>query len=177
MSGTVPSRANPSLLTQGRHSILGSVHLAVRWLMALAINIRADNASASEVERLWDQVAAFEDAPSMRALGYRPHFTFAIYDSLDIGEESLREARLPAANGEAQLRIEFRRIRWFLGPPLVLWAEPAAAEALDCTLRSAPLSTPHIVGRIIGPEPGRLIARLARASLMQRAMTPWLLRG
>ena len=33
--------------------------------MALAINIRADNASASEVERLWDQVAAFEDAPSM----------------------------------------------------------------------------------------------------------------
>jgi 2'-5' RNA ligase len=106
------------------------VHLAVRWLMALAINVRADNASASEVERLWDQVAAFEDAPSMRALGYRPHFTFAIYDSPDIGEKSAWEAMLRAANGEAQLRIEFRRIRWFLGPPLVLWAEPAAAEAL-----------------------------------------------
>jgi 2'-5' RNA ligase len=98
--------------------------------MALAINIRADNASASEVERLWDQVAAFEDAPSMRALGYRPHFTFAIYDSSDIGEKSACEAMLRAANGEAQMRIEFRRIRWFLGPPLVLWAEPAAAETL-----------------------------------------------
>jgi hypothetical protein len=93
------------------------VHLAVRWLMALAINIRADNASASEVERLWDQVAAFEDAPSMRALGYRPHFTFAIYDSPDIREKSAWEAMLRAAEGEAQLRIEFRRIRWFLGPP------------------------------------------------------------
>ena len=49
--------------------------------MAIAINIRADNGSASQVERLWDQVAAFEDEPSMRALGYRPHFTFAIYDT------------------------------------------------------------------------------------------------
>src|SRR5215469_8264869 len=96
--------------------------------MALAINIRADNVSASEVERLWDQVAAFEDEPSMRALGYRPHFTFAIYDSID--EKTAWDAMLRAAIGEAQLRIEFRRILWFIGPPLVLWAEPAADEAL-----------------------------------------------
>jgi hypothetical protein len=41
--------------------------------MAIAINVRADDAS-SEVEQLWDQVAAFEDEPSMRTLGYRPHF-------------------------------------------------------------------------------------------------------
>jgi hypothetical protein len=31
--------------------------------MAIAINIRAENPSASEVERLWDEVAAFEDVP------------------------------------------------------------------------------------------------------------------
>ena len=98
--------------------------------MAIAINIRADNASASEVERLWDQVAAFEDAPSMRALGYRPHLTFAIYDAPEIEEETARRAMLRAAMSEAQLRIEFRRIRWFVGPPLILWAEPAANEAL-----------------------------------------------
>ena len=37
--------------------------------MALAINIRAEHAPAGDIERLWDHVAAFEDAPSMRALG------------------------------------------------------------------------------------------------------------
>ena len=99
--------------------------------MALAINIRADNASASEVERLWDQVSAFEDEPSMRTLGYRPHFTFAIYDSPEVGEKTAWEAMLRAVEGEAQLRIEFKRIRWFVGPPLVLWAEPASDETLS----------------------------------------------
>lgn len=98
--------------------------------MALAINIRADNASAIEVERLWDQVAAFEDQPSMRALGYRPHFTFAIYDFPEIEQKIAWQAMLRAVEGEAQLPIEFRRIRWFVGPPLVLWAEPAADEIL-----------------------------------------------
>jgi 2'-5' RNA ligase len=98
--------------------------------MAIAINIRADNASASEVERLWDQIAAFEVEPSMRALGYRPHFTFAIYDAPEIEEETAQRAMLSAAMREAQLRIEFKRIRWFVGPPFILWAEPAASEAL-----------------------------------------------
>jgi 2'-5' RNA ligase len=98
--------------------------------MAIAINIRADESSASEVERLWDQVAAFEDEPSMRALGYRPHFTFAVYDSPEIEERAAWEAMLRAVNNESQLRIEFRRIRWFAGPPLVLWAEPTTDQAL-----------------------------------------------
>ena len=98
--------------------------------MALAINIRAENASAGEVERLWDQVAAFEDEPSMRTLGYSPHLTFAIYDSPEIDENTAWQAMLRAVEDEAQLRIEFRRIRWFIGPRLVLWAEPAADETL-----------------------------------------------
>jgi len=98
--------------------------------MGLAINIRADNGSAGKVERLWDEVAAFEDEPSMRALGYRPHFTFAIYNSPEIDGKIAWDAVLSALVREAQLRIEFRRIRWFEGPPLVLWAEPAADEAL-----------------------------------------------
>jgi 2'-5' RNA ligase len=98
--------------------------------MAIAINVRADNASASEVERLWDQIAAFEDEPSMRILGYRPHFTFAIYDSPEIEEKTACEAMLRACAGEVPLRIEFRRIRWFEGLPLILWAEPVTDEAL-----------------------------------------------
>jgi 2'-5' RNA ligase len=98
--------------------------------MALAINIRADNASANEIERLWDQVAVFEDEPSMRVLGYRPHLTFAIYDSPEIAEKSVRESMESATAGGAQLAIAFRRIRWFTGPPLVLWAEPEANETL-----------------------------------------------
>jgi len=98
--------------------------------MAVAINIRADNVSASEIERLWDQVAAFEDEPSMRALDYRPHLTFAIYDSPAIQERTAWETMLHAVDGDAQLHIDFRRIGWFAGSPLILWAEPVADETL-----------------------------------------------
>lgn len=98
--------------------------------VASAINIRVDNESAGEIERLWDQVAVFEVEPSMRALGYRPHFTFAIYDSPAVDEKAAWDAMLAAVAGQTQLRIEFKRIRWFEGPPLVLWAEPEANETL-----------------------------------------------
>jgi 2'-5' RNA ligase len=98
--------------------------------MAVAINIRADNASADEIVRLWDQVAALEDEPSMRPLAYRPHLTFAIYDAPEIDDKMAWKAMLSASAGGAQLSIAFRRIRWFVGPPLVLWAEPEASETL-----------------------------------------------
>lgn len=98
--------------------------------MALAINIRADNASAGEIERLWDQVAVFEVEPSMRALRYRPHFTFAIYDGPEIDEKTAWDVMQAAIAGEAQLRIAFKRIRWFEDSPLVLWAEPEVDAAL-----------------------------------------------
>jgi 2'-5' RNA ligase len=98
--------------------------------MALAINIRADHCSANEIERLWERIAAFEDEPSMRTLGYRPHSTFAIYESPDVDAKTAWQAMLSATIGEAQLPIVFRRIRWFAGPPLVLWAEPEASETL-----------------------------------------------
>lgn len=77
--------------------------------MALAINIRADNRSADEIERLWDQVAALEVEPSMRALGYRPHFTFAIYDSPAVDEKAAWDAMLSAvADGKPLLADERR---------------------------------------------------------------------
>ncbi|MGL9623837.1 2'-5' RNA ligase family protein [Bradyrhizobium sp. U531] len=98
--------------------------------MALAINIRADNKSAGEIERLWNQVAAFEVEPSMRALGYRPHFTFAIYDGPEIDEKAAWDVMQAAIAGETQLRIAFNRIRWFEASPLVLWAESEADKTL-----------------------------------------------
>jgi hypothetical protein len=98
--------------------------------VALAINIRSDNDSAGEIERLWDQAAMFEAEPSMRALGYRPHFTFAIYDSPAADEKAAWDVMLAATAGETQLRITFERIRWFEGSPLVLWAEPEIDETL-----------------------------------------------
>ncbi|MCS3496547.1 2'-5' RNA ligase [Bradyrhizobium japonicum] len=98
--------------------------------MAIAINVRADNASANKIERLWDDVAVFEDVPSMRVLCYRPHLTFAIYESPQIEAKTAWDAMLCATEGGAKLPITFRRIRWFVGPPLVLWAEPEASETL-----------------------------------------------
>ena len=55
----------------------------------------------------------------MRARSYRPHFTFAVYDAPEIEEDTARQAMMRAGVGEAKLRIEFRRIRWFLGPLVV----------------------------------------------------------
>jgi 2'-5' RNA ligase len=98
--------------------------------VASAINIRVDNESAGEIERLWDQVAVFEVEPSMRALGYRPHFTFAIYDEPAVDEKAVWDIMLAAVAGETQLRIAFKQIRWFEDSPLVLWAEPEADETL-----------------------------------------------
>lgn len=90
---------------------------------------------------MWDQVAAFEDEPSMRALGYRPHFTLAIYDSPEVDEKTAWEAMQRAVNGDTQLRIAFKRISWFAGPPLVLWAEPTDDQVLARWLRLRSLST------------------------------------
>src|ERR1044072_6527112 len=98
--------------------------------MAIAINIRADNASADEIDRLWDQVAAFEDQPSMRVLAYRPHLTFAIYDSPQIEQEIAWKAMLRATEGATRLTLAFRRIRWFAGPHLISWTEPGVNEIL-----------------------------------------------
>ncbi|WP_315712111.1 MULTISPECIES: 2'-5' RNA ligase family protein [unclassified Bradyrhizobium] len=92
--------------------------------MALAINLRSDDASSCEIEHLWKQVAAFEDAPSMRELRYRPHFTFAIYDAPEIDVETASRVMRVAVQGDTALRIAFNRVRWFLHPRCVLWAEP-----------------------------------------------------
>jgi 2'-5' RNA ligase len=98
--------------------------------MAFSLNLKVDNASAFVVTSLWDEVSAFEDMASMRALNYPPHFTFAIYDTDEVSEQQARDAIERAAIGEAELRITFNRIRTFAGPPLILWADPDLQESL-----------------------------------------------
>jgi len=98
--------------------------------MVVALNIRADHGSAREIERLWDQVAAFEDRPSMRALGYRPHITFVIYESTEVEVDAAWRAMRGAVEGHEALEVQFSRIRWFAAPRFVLWAEPEPADTL-----------------------------------------------
>jgi 2'-5' RNA ligase len=98
--------------------------------MGFALNIKISPASAPAVTALWDAVSAFEDQSSMRALGYSPHFTFAIYDTDDVSEELRQAAMERAATGECEVRLTFNRVRTFAGPPLVLWAAPEPQDAL-----------------------------------------------
>ena len=66
----------------------------------------------------------------MRALGYAPHFTFAIYDADDIDETTRKNALDQAVQGQTELRVVFDRIGVFAGSPLVLWADPGAHNSL-----------------------------------------------
>ena len=72
--------------------------------MGFALNIKAGNSSARALTELWDVVKA---TPLMRALGYAPHFTFAIYDTDGVSERTRQDAIERAARGEAALRLTF----------------------------------------------------------------------
>jgi len=98
--------------------------------MALALNLRCGNPTGGAIVSLWDRAGAFEGSPSMRALQYAPHFTFAIYDTSDVTEALATATMIQAAKERSAAEISFNRIRTFAGPPLVLWAEPEPTEML-----------------------------------------------
>src|SRR5512132_2183411 len=98
--------------------------------MGFSLNLKSSNSSARALTELWDAVGAFGETPSMRALKYAPHFTFAIYDTDDIGEATSRHAIERAAHGQTELRLTFGRIAVFEGPTLVLWADPGPSDSL-----------------------------------------------
>jgi len=66
----------------------------------------------------------------MRALGYPPHLTLAIYDTDEVGHALRVRAIEQATAGEAALHLKFDRIRMFDGPSLVLWADPGHPNQL-----------------------------------------------
>ena len=67
--------------------------------VSAAIGLKAVNDTARPVRALWAQVGLLEEQPSMQALNYPPHFTFAIYDSIDANllRSAAREAALAMA--------------------------------------------------------------------------------
>ncbi|MGJ4889819.1 2'-5' RNA ligase family protein [Bradyrhizobium sp. HKCCYLR20261] len=99
--------------------------------MAVALNIRSDDASSAKIEELWDRVAAFEDAPSMRGLRYRPHFTLAVYETPDIDTAVAWQVMREVVRGGGPLKIEFSGLAWFAHPRFVLWAVPESVEDLQ----------------------------------------------
>ncbi len=97
--------------------------------MGGAVTIVAENDSQEHILRLWDQVSAFEDTPSMRALRYPPHLSLAIYE--DIDQAQLRDAVETVFGGQSKVTLTFRAIRHFDIEPLVLWAAPDDADVLQ----------------------------------------------
>ena len=98
--------------------------------MPFALSLKSVNATADAIMSLWDQVSAFEDFPSMRALNYPPHITLAIYDAPGASEQLAIATLAKAARGQAAIELCFGRIRTFDGPPLILWADPEPKTAL-----------------------------------------------
>lgn len=98
--------------------------------MPFALGVKSVNATADAIISLWDQVSAFEDSPSMRALNYPPHITFAIYDAPEVTREMAITAIKGMALGRTTIEITFDRIRTFDGPRLILWAAPEQKEVL-----------------------------------------------
>lgn len=72
---------------------------------------------------LWREASRFETAPSMEALDYPPHLTFAIYE--DVAVPSLVAAAQKAFASVPPLSVEFSGIGHFSNETLVLWARPA----------------------------------------------------
>jgi 2'-5' RNA ligase len=98
--------------------------------MPFALGVKSVNASAGAIVSLWDRLSVFEDSPSMRALNYPPHITFAIYDAPEVTGAIAIAAMERAAQGRTAIEITFNRIRTFDGPSLILWADPEPKEML-----------------------------------------------
>jgi len=93
-----------------------------------AIGVKAVNETAQLVRALWKQVGLLEEKPSMPALNYPPHFTFAIYDSIDA--DVLKSAAREVFFGCRKLNVRFEAIRYFDVQPFTLWLEPTDHEEL-----------------------------------------------
>lgn len=96
--------------------------------MPYAVNIRADNASASAVRSLWDDCEQFETVPSMRRLRYPPHITLAVYDKLPQG---FPDTLGPVFAQTKRLEIKFQALGHFQAPHgIVLWVAPGDSDRL-----------------------------------------------
>jgi 2'-5' RNA ligase len=98
--------------------------------MPFAVTVKSCDVTAEAIMSLWDQASTFEDFPSIRALVYPPHITFAIDDSPDASEQAAIDTLERVAEATPAIELSFERIRTFDGPPLILWADPEPKTAL-----------------------------------------------
>lgn len=91
--------------------------------MAYAISVRSDNGSSRAIRSLWKTCSVLEVLPSMEALKYAPHITFAIYD--DIGLPKLFDVVDSAFENLDRITVRFDRLGYFEAPnAIILWAAP-----------------------------------------------------
>ncbi|SCB33027.1 2'-5' RNA ligase family protein [Rhizobium hainanense] len=96
--------------------------------MPYAIVLKCANESAAPVLDLWREASGFETAPSMQALNYSPHLTFAVYQ--DVAMPLLFAAAQKAFGNVPPLAVEFSGIGHFPNEMLVLWARPTDDRVL-----------------------------------------------
>ncbi len=97
--------------------------------MAYAINIRSDNNSSQPIRALWKECSRFESSPSMEALEYPPHITFAIYD--DAHPSDLFKAFDSAFRHPQTVEIRFESLGYFEAPhAIILWAAPKRSKRI-----------------------------------------------
>jgi len=98
--------------------------------MAYAINIRSDDASSFAVKALWREHELLEINPSMQALAYRPHITFAVYDT--IATDQLQRTFEYAFEETKSITLRFEELQYFESPQgFVLWLKPVASSELS----------------------------------------------
>lgn len=96
--------------------------------MGGAIGIVATNSSKFLIEDLWKKVGIFEANPTMKALNYPPHLTFAIYPEIKM--EELQNVARSIFNGQNELTLKFTELRCFENDPLVLYAHSSNVTKL-----------------------------------------------
>ena len=96
--------------------------------MPYAIVLKCTDETVTPVLDLWREASRFETAPSMQALNYPPHLTFAVYQ--DIALPSLFTAAQKAFAGVPPISVEFSGIGHFSNEMLVLWARPTDDRVL-----------------------------------------------
>jgi 2'-5' RNA ligase len=90
------------------------------------ITLRATS-SAPSFWKLVDEAAQFEQASSIRALGYPPHITLARYPEISLS--LLREAAASLGSTKP-IALTFDRIGLFDVDPVILWLSPQADQHL-----------------------------------------------
>lgn len=95
--------------------------------MPYGISLKSRHASASEIEKLWDEASVFEPVSSMQELNYPPHLTLAVFPEYPVGVGTILSK---VFSSRSKLSITFEAVKYFDNDLIVLWAKPSLDQAL-----------------------------------------------